>query len=269
MERQPHVAGQFYPASARKLKETIASLTPKRHDKITAIGCVLPHAGYIYSGSVAGATISRLNMPQTLFILGPNHTGIGSPFSIMTEGSWLTPLGKLNIDSGLAKAVLNGCQLLKENSIAHSEEHSIEVELPFFQYFREDIKIVPITILSGNINQLNELGDALARGIDSCAAKEKVLVAASSDMTHYEPLPDAERKDRQAIEAILALDELRLAKEVKRLDISMCGLAPVTVMLRAAKALGAKKGELIKYATSAEASGDASSVVGYAGIVIY
>jgi len=267
--REPFVAGQFYPGSAQELRSEIDHLVYKKAKKISAIGCMLPHAGYTYSGRVAAETISRLNIPDTLILLGPNHTGIGAPFSLMSEGAWHMPFGNVTIDSKLAKSLLKNSRLLKEDMQAHISEHSLEVELPFFQYFKPGIKIVPIVLSSGNIEDLKIMGGELADTINNSGLKEKFLIVASSDMTHYEPLSDAQKKDQEAIDAILELDEDKLMQRIRKLDITMCGYAPVVVMLKTAKALGAKNAELVKYQTSADATGDADSVVGYAGIIIY
>lgn len=267
--REPFVAGQFYPASSRELKINIDSLVDKNAKKVNAIGCMLPHAGYVYSGKVAAETVSRINIPDTIILLGPNHTGSGQPFSIMTEGVWNMPFANVSIDASFAKDILNNSCLLKEDTLAHTNEHSLEVELPFFQYFKENFKIVPIVISSGDNKELKKLGDELAAAIINSNAKDKVLIVASSDMTHYEPLIDAQKKDKEAIDAIIGLDEDKLMQRIRELDITMCGYAPAITMLKAAKALGAKKAELVKYQTSADATGDKGSVVGYAGVIIY
>lgn len=266
--REPFVAGQFYPASAQELRSEIGRLVDKKAKRISAIACMLPHAGYPYSGKVAAETISRLNIPDTLILLGPNHTGIGAPFSLMSEGLWRMPFGDVEIDSATAKSLLKNSKLLKEDMQAHISEHSLEVQLPFFQYFKPGIKIVPAVLSSGNTEDLKKLGEELADTLINSGTRNNFLIVASSDMTHYEPLPDAQKKDKQAIDAILELDEDRLMQRVRKLDITMCGYAPAVVMLKTAKALGAQVAELVKYQTSADATGDADSVVGYAGIII-
>ena len=230
------------------------------------IGLVSPHAGYIYSGSVAAATIAKVKPKDTFIILGPNHTGRGKPFSIMTEGVWQTPLGEVVIDSRLAKQILDGSAYLEEDYSAHQYEHSIEVQLPFLKYFKKDFRLVPI-VLSYAIGSIyKEIGSAIARAIKDLSGE--VVIIASSDMTHYESHESARRKDNSAIEAILALDEDELLKSVEELKISMCGYAPVTSLITAAKELGAKGAELVSYQTSGDTTGDYSSVVGYAGIII-
>lgn len=267
--RKPAVSGQFYPSSAKDLNSMIASFIDKGARKNDVIGCVLPHAGYVYSGKVAVATISRVNIKDTVVLLGPNHTGLGADFSIMPQGTWQTPLGNVEIDSGLANSFLSKSGYLKADAIAHLDEHSLEVELPILQYFRRDFRIVPIAIKIGNLSLLDEIAQSLAGVINENDLKNSVIFIASSDLTHYEPQKNAEKKDTLAIEAITSLDEQKLELAIKEFNISMCGFAPVAVLIIAAKILGAKTGELIKYQTSGDASGDTSSVVGYAGITIY
>ncbi|MDD4979942.1 MAG: AmmeMemoRadiSam system protein B [Candidatus Omnitrophica bacterium] len=267
--RPPAVAGQFYPSSPKELKEQIASLIDKKAAKSDAIGCILPHAGYMYSGAVAARTISHIHIRKKVILLGPNHTGYGAKFSIVSEGSWQTPLGEVKIDSGLAKEILRHSQYLEEDPLAHAYEHSLEVELPFLQYFRNDLEIVPIILLSDEVETLKKIGSEIADTITGLKLKDLPLLAASSDMTHYEPQEEAQKKDSQAIEAILELDEDKLMHTLRRLNISMCGYAPVITMISAAKRLGARKAKLIQYQTSGDITQDKTSVVGYAGIILY
>ncbi len=266
MIRKPVVSGQFYPSSPDELKEMIKGLVGEEVEQVEAIGLVSPHAGYIYSGAVSGAAISRVKFKDTFIILGPNHTGAGAPFALMKEGIWETPLGRMEIDSGLAQKLLDESNYLTDDSPAHQYEHSIEVQLPFLQYFKADIKIVPIILSYAPGAVFKEIGKSIASAIKR-SGKEVVIIA-SSDMTHYEPQESAEKKDKRAIEAILNLDEDELLRRVDALGISMCGYAPVTSLISAARELGAKGAELVKYQTSGDASGDYSSVVGYAGIII-
>lgn len=267
--RPPAVAGQFYSSSSLGLKNQIESLIDKKAPKLDVIACVLPHAGYMYSGFVAGQTVSRINIKDKIILLGPNHTGYGVPFSITTEGTWQTPLGEIKIDSTLAKQILNHSKYLEEDSLAHVYEHSLEVELPFLQYFKTNFEIVPIIVSSDEIGILKEIGKSVADAIKESNTKDSVMIVASSDMTHYEAREQAMKKDREAIQAILDLNEDRLMERVRKLNISMCGYAPVVAMLSAAKLLDAKQAKLIKYQTSGDITGDNDSVVGYAGIIIY
>ncbi len=267
--RKPVVAGKFYPHDAKDInKEIDAFLEDNKGPKLEAIGCVLPHAGYLYSGKVAAVTLSQINIPDRIILLGPNHTGNGSAYSIMTDGLWETPLGQVGIDRELAQLILRSSNHLEDDSLAHLEEHSLEVELPMLQYFKNDFKIVPIAFMSEEPNILKQIGKDIASVIRDFDYKGKVLLLASSDMTHYEPAEEAKVKDKEAIEAILELDEDKLMRRIKHFNISMCGYAPVTVMLSATKALGAKSGRLTMYQTSGDITGDKTSVVGYAGIIV-
>jgi AmmeMemoRadiSam system protein B len=264
--RNPVVAGQFYPAAAPALRAMISTMVDERAEKAEVIGLVSPHAGYAYSGLVAGAVISRIKPGDTFIVMGPNHTGAGKPFSIMIRDNWRTPLGDVRIDIELANRLLKSSKYLEEDENAHASEHSIEVQLPFLQYFKPDIKLVPIVLSYAVIDVYRDIGKTIARAVRE--SRNKVVILASSDMTHYEPQSSAQRKDAEAIEAIVALDENMLMDRISESGISMCGYAPVTALIVAAKILGATKGELVKYQTSGDTGGDKTSVVGYAGIII-
>ena len=269
MVRNPVVAGRFYPGSRESLaKEVSRLISPSAEKKEDAIGVISPHAGYAYSGSVAGVTLSSIGSKPTYVIMGPNHTGLGSPFSLSTSDSWATPLGIVKINKTLAGRILKNCPEIVEDEFAHTGEHSIEVQLPILQALQNEFTIVPIVISSGSIEQYRKIGQAIAKSIKELKLEKDVAIIASSDMTHYESQDSARAKDFEAIDAILKLDEEALVERVGRLDITMCGCAPAAIMIVAAKALGAKKTKLVKYQTSADVSGDYSSVVGYAGIII-
>jgi|ERR1700722_7443683 MEMO1 family protein len=267
--RNPAVAGRFYPGRADELLRDVrgyisAADIPNETDRIAAVGCVAPHAGYIYSGGVAGAVYSHIDIPARCVILCPNHTGRGRPLAIMADSIWRTPLGEVAPDTATASALLDRFPGLQEDSTAHLSEHAIEVQLPFLQTLQPELKIVPIAIGTQDFDVLQGLGAALAKVV----AAQEILIVASSDMNHYEPEAITRIKDRQAIDCVLALDPRGLWEIVRREDISMCGLGPTVVMLTAAKLLGATTASLVKYATSGEVSGDYESVVGYAGIIV-
>ena len=266
--RIPAVAGRFYPTRPDELLRDLHHYAPanqtKSADRISAIGCVAPHAGYVYSGSVAGAVYSRTNIPARCVILCPNHTGKGRPLSIMANTTWQTPLGEVAPDSATATRLIERFPRLQEDSAAHRPEHAIEVQLPFLQTLQPQLKIVPIAIGTRDFDVLRGLGEALADVIRG----GETLIIASSDMNHYESDAITRVKDRKAIDRVLALDAQGLWDVVMREDISMCGFGPAIVMLTAAKLLGATSATLVKYATSGEVSGDYDSVVGYAGIVV-
>ena len=263
--REPAVAGRFYPANPERLRADIESYLSSGRET-PAMACMVPHAGYMYSGQVAGAVFSRLEIPASCIVLGPNHTGRGHPLAIMKEGAWRTPLGEMPIDSHLAETLMREFPSLSEDSAAHRSEHSIEVEIPFLQVCRPAVKFVPIAIGTGQLVLLEQLGQALAEVLKK--RKDPALIVASSDMNHYEDDATTRVKDRKAIEKILALDAPGLYQTVMNESISMCGFGPAVAMLTAARGLGALKAELAQYATSADVSGDHKVTVGYAGIII-
>jgi AmmeMemoRadiSam system protein B len=268
--RHPAVAGRFYPRNPDDLRAEASSYLSQpsaaNQAPLRAIGCIAPHAGYMYSGHVAGAVFARVEIPQRCIVLGPNHTGMGRALAIMSEGGWHTPLGEVSIDTELALALKQSFPALQEDSAAHRAEHAIEVELPFLQLRQPKLKFVPIALGTGQFEPLEQLGKALADVI--ATQKDPVLIVASSDMNHYESDAITRAKDHRAIERILTLDPRGLYDVVTQQAISMCGLGPSVAMLTAARQLGAKSAELVKYATSGDISGDRDLVVGYAGVVI-
>ncbi|RJQ48250.1 MAG: AmmeMemoRadiSam system protein B [Nitrospiraceae bacterium] len=267
MKRKPAVAGQFYPSSPAKLNEQVKGYTQEHAVKKHAIGIVSPHAGLMYSGAVAGAVFSKIRFPHTFILIGPNHTGMGSPVSVFTSGSWQMPTGELQINEDIALRITENCEVAEADALAHMMEHSLEVQLPFILYHSSEVRIVPIIIMSESLEVCRSVGRSIAHAAKSSSVS--VTIAASSDMSHYVTDSIAHSKDQKAIDKVLALDPEGLYDTVKKEGISMCGFMPVTTMLFAAKELGAKKAELVKYMTSGEVSGDHDSVVGYAGMVIY
>jgi hypothetical protein len=264
--RMPAVAGQFYPANADTLRRALESYTSVNGEKLNAIGAVAPHAGYMYSGHVAGAVYGRLHLPDRYVILCPNHTGHGEPLAIMSEGSWMTPLGEVQIDSDLARRIMSSMPMLRDDIEAQRHEHGLEVQLPFLQMLVKSFEFVPITVGTSRYEHLVALGDAIARAIESRG--DHVMIIASSDMNHYETDSTTRVKDRKAIDRVLALDPAGLYDVVLKERVTMCGFGPTIAMITAAQALGAKSAELIRYATSGDVSGDRDAVVGYAGIVV-
>jgi len=268
--RHPAVAGRFYPRDAEGLREEVNSYLsqggPTVQASATAIGCIAPHAGYIYSGHVAGAVFARITIPQRCIVMCPNHTGVGRALAIMSEGEWETPLGNVPIDSELAASLKERFPGLQEDASAHRGEHAVEVELPFLLARQPKLSFVPIALGTTRLDVLEQLGLAIADVIS--ATKSPVLIVASSDMNHYESDAVTRAKDHWAIERILTLDARGLHEVVGQQNISMCGVGPAVAMLTAAKKLRAKSAELVKYATSGDVSGDRDMVVGYAGVVV-
>ena len=276
--RGPTQAGAFYPDDPRSLKAEIErcflhKYGPGKIPEVTSdapsslIGLVSPHAGYIYSGPVAAHSYSALSIegtPECVVILGPNHTGMGSGISIMKEGKWATPLGELTIDSEVADEICKNFEMIDVDEKAHLYEHSIEVQLPFLQYlYSERLLFVPICMMMQDLNTSKELGEAIAKSI----VDKNSVVIASSDMTHYEEGKIAEEKDKEAINAIVKLDEAELFRVIESTMISMCGYGPVISAITCVKKLEANKAELLSYNTSGDMTGDHSSVVGYASLV--
>ena len=273
--RSPAVAGRFYPSRADELWHDIRYYTSWPAESvapatISAVGCVTPHAGYIYSGGVAGAVYARMEIPEHCVVLCPNHTGKGVPLAVMAHTTWQTPLGDVVADADLAADLLHRFPALQEDSAAHRAEHAIEVQLPFLQARQPKLKIVPIVLGMRDFDVLRELGEALAVVISDHEERlgTKILIVASSDMNHYEPHAITRVKDHKAIERVLAMDARALWEVVRKENISMCGLGPTIVMLTAAKLLGATSATLVKYATSGDVSGDYEAVVGYAGMIV-
>jgi MEMO1 family protein len=277
-KRAPAVAGMFYPDNPTELRNLIdesfrdrrygPGKSPPSDHKRRIYGVVSPHAGYFYSGTVAAngfLEISSLDFKDVV-IVGPNHYGIGNGVALMREGVWETPLGEVEINSQLAEEIASRSALTDFSDTSHSKDHCLEVQIPFLQFIRKEIRIVPIILIKQDIDTAFDLGKAIAdtvieRGIDS------TLLIASSDFTHYEPNEEAHRKDGELIKAILALDVYKFYSVLERLDVSACGYGAIASIMVAAKSLGAKKGELLRYATSGDVTGDKSAVVGYSSIV--
>ncbi len=264
--RQPAVANQFYDGDPARLGYELGKLIGPVKGAQPALAIISPHAGYIYSGRVAGKAYSKVVVPKTAVVLGPNHTGLGAAAAIMTEGTWAMPLGNVPVNKELAATILNNSRFLMNDVQAHLHEHSLEVQIPFLQYRQPQLQIVPICLSHISYEACEDIGVSIANGIQSHG--EDVLIVASTDMTHYEPQEQAEAKDRLAIERILGLDPKGLYKTVLSYGISMCGIMPTTVALIAALALGATEADLVAYATSGDVTGDYASVVGYASFVI-
>jgi AmmeMemoRadiSam system protein B len=268
--RPAAVAGRFYPADPDDLRAEarafLVQTSSANQAPLRALGCIAPHAGYVYSGHVAGAVFARVEVPKRCIVMCPNHTGMGRALAIMSEGAWQTPLGEVPIDAELAGALKQKFPALQEDSAAHRAEHAAEVELPFLLLRQPELKFVPIALGTGQFEVLEQLGRALADVI--AARNDSVLIVASSDMNHYESDAVTRVKDHRAIERILTLDPRGLFDVVTQQNISMCGFGPAVAMLTAARQLGAKSAELVKYATSGDISGDRDMVVGYAGVVV-
>jgi MEMO1 family protein len=230
-----------------------------------AAACLVPHAGYLYSGRVAGAVFARMVLPRKILILGVRHFPRGEALAIISNGAWRTPLGNVPIDEELAQEIRTECPLLREDHVAHSTEHSLEVQLPFLQVLAPGLTFVPVALGTVRYEELVALGEAIAGVLTT--RQEQMLLLTTSDLNHYEDDATTRVKDGKAIEQLLAIDARGLYDTCRSEEISMCGLGPAVVMLTALARLGVKNAELVRYATSADVSGDRSAVVGYAGMI--
>lgn len=266
MLRLPAVSGRFYPSDPSELAAQVRGFAKagSKEPAKTVLACLVPHAGYMYSGHVAGAVYGSIALPPKIIVLGVRHSPRGQPAAILTEGAWRTPLGDALIDSKLAVEIRQSCPLLREDAVAHSGEHSLEVQLPFLQVLDPGFAFVPIALGTIHFESLVKIGEGI--GLTLRESQERVLLLTTSDLNHYEDDQTTRRKDRLAIEQLLALDARGLYDVCSREDISMCGLGPAVAMLTALHTAGAKKAEVVKYATSADVSGDTATVVGYVGM---
>jgi len=288
--RKAVVAGQFYSETEKVLRQQIedcfldergfGTVPVLKKVRSTLTGLVVPHAGFVYSGAIASHAYGRLaeqGFAETFVILGPNHTGIGSGVSVMTEGAWKTPLGTVDLDESVAQSLATS--IIDRDASAHTYEHSIEVQLPFLQYIAQGRKFefVPVCMMMQDYETVQDVGDILAKTVQN--SKKKIVFIASSDFSHagfnYHNRPPqgtrideyATRQDALAIKDIIALDPKQLIETVEKYNITMCGYGPVAAMLFAAKKLGASTAELLKYGTSYEVHPD-SSCVGYGAIIV-
>lgn len=269
MLRLPAVSGRFYPGNPVELASTVRRMSAPRNsaasERISATACLVPHAGYMYSGAVAGEVFGRIALPKKILILGVRHFPRGESVAILSSGAWRTPLGDAPIDADLAMALRDACPLLREDAVAHSQEHSLEVQIPFLQVLAPGFSFVPMALGTVRFEDLVRVGEGVARVL--MAMQEHVLLLATSDLNHYEDDAPTRVKDAKAVEKLLKLDARGLFDVCRTEKISMCGLGPAVATITALRAMGVTGGKLVRYATSADVSGDTSSVVGYAGIV--
>ncbi|WP_029898386.1 AmmeMemoRadiSam system protein B [Desulfohalovibrio reitneri] len=268
MNRRPIVAGQFYPADVQGLERLVLECArgAGEPDAEPTMLAMTPHAGYVFSGPVAGKTIAQANLPDTIVLLGPNHTGMGSPMAVWPEGTWELPGGGVEVDAELAAYLIDKVDGFESDSRAHEREHSLEVVLPFLRHFNNNVRVVPVAVAERDPRRLLRAGEQLAEALRGSGRDAAMVV--SSDMSHQLPQEEAKRRDSLAIDKILEFDPEGLYRTVAENDITMCGVLPMTLAMRAARELGAENARLVEYRTSAEASGDYSHVVGYAGVIL-
>ena len=273
--REPAVSGIFYPKDPNELDSNLQSLfkdpnfgpgkLPPSNSNERIYGMVCPHAGYMYSGAVAANGYYEVSSSkfESAIIIGPNHYGLGSDIALMNNGSWKTPLGEISIDTELSHEIYQNCKIVNVDELAHSRDHCIEVQLPFLQYIREEFKIVPIIL----VNQDKNTCLKLSNGIYEVIKDKNFLLIASSDLTHYESNSQAHEKDNLLISSILSLDIEAFYSVLFSFNVTACGYGAIATVMEISKKLGAKKGKLLKYATSGDIAGDTKSVVGYSSIL--
>ncbi|NOZ63671.1 MAG: AmmeMemoRadiSam system protein B [Caldiserica bacterium] len=266
MLRQAKFAGDFYPSDIFTLQDSIGNLLLKGAPRQRVKGAIVPHAGYLFAGKVYAAVYSRIEVPSKVVLLGPNHKGEGPLSSIWDKGAWETPLGKVKVDEDIADALLSYSRFLEVDRRSHEEEYSLEVQLPFLQYINPQVEIVPILLSPSDYEVYQDMADALSNVGKEWG--ENILFLATTDFTKYQSQEEAEQNDRLNLEIFAHLDDLLLLERMGNNQIDMCGYVPVIVNILACKALGAKRGEILSYSTSGEATGYYEEVVGYGGIVI-
>lgn len=266
MERKPAVAGQFYPGTREALESEVEKYLKCASAPVKALAAIAPHAGYVYSGGVAGQVFASVEVPKRCIVLCPNHTGMGANAAVWSKGSWRIPTGVIRVDEALASKLLSSSDDLKDDPTAHLAEHSLEVELPFMLARQPELSIVPIALSRVGMEAIGRIGKAIADTIRSEGGD--VLIVASTDMNHYESDARTREKDELAIEKVLALDPDGLVRTCASEGISMCGVIPTAITIAACRELGAKEATLVAHATSGDVSGDRDAVVGYAGFII-
>jgi len=272
--RTPAVAGMFYPGEKNELKQSIRESflhkfgpgkIPPSELRKKIYGIICPHAGYMYSGPIACQSFYAISsdLPEAFIVVGPNHWGIGSNAATMKDSKWQTPLGEVEVDTEIAEQIAAMTEFVEIDSFSHSREHSLEVQIPILQEMSSNFKIIPIVLIDQGKEMALKLGSAIA----SIAKKKKIMIIGSSDFTHYEPNEFAHKQDMALIEPILKLDVDRFYEILNERNVSACGYGAIATTMVACKEMGAKKGELLKYATSGDITGDISSVVGYGSII--
>ncbi len=272
--RTPAVAGMFYPGEKNELKESIHQCflhsfgpgkLPPTEEKKKIYGVICPHAGYMYSGPIACHSFYSISSesPELFIIIGPNHWGVGCNVAAMKDCSWETPLGQVEVDSDAASELSKISNIVDLDFFSHTKEHSLEVQVPMLQEVYSKFKILPIILIDQEKNAAEEIGEAVA----TISKQKNSMIIGSSDFTHYEPNEFAHEQDKALIEPILDLDVDQFYKVLYEKNVTACGYGAIASTMIACKKLGATKGELLKYATSGDVTGDTSSVVGYGSII--
>lgn len=266
MNRSPVVAGTFYPGSKTQWETEVRGYLGPPVQRQSAVLAMLPHAGYVYSGSIAGQTLAQLNLPETVLLLGPNHTGAGAPYALWASGRWNLPGAHLDVNESLARELLHHVPRIQADEQAHLREHSLEVLLPFLWVRSPEIQILPLAVADPDLDRLLQTAQAMSAVL--ARHNHPVLILVSSDMSHFLSADKAKAQDSMALQAIMDRDPRALHATVRARNISMCGVLPMTLGLEMANALGASQARIVAYGTSGDASGDYAKVVAYAGVIV-
>ena len=265
--RRPAVAGYFYPAQPEALRREVDALSAHAAVLRAARAVIVPHGSYARCGAVLGSTLGGVAIPRRCVILGPSHTTSWLPWSLLAAGTYRTPLGDVPVDEQIAEALRAQCPFLEGDAWSQEGEHAVEVVVPFLQHLGPaDLSIVPVVAGSDDPQQLRQLAEALARVV--AQSPERILLIASSDLSHFQPEQGALAQDRRLIELLCALEAEALIRHIQESGTAMCGYGAAAAVVGAARALGARRGVLTRYATSVDGGGDPDSVIGYAGVII-
>jgi len=275
MERFPAVAGYFYPENKNELNSLIKKVFESElgaagkideNFPVALNGVVCPHAGIIFSGGVASwayAVLSRIDPIDTFIIIGPNHRGLGAKVSLSSAETWITPLGKVEVDREVVDFFISASPIFTIDDRAHQYEHSCEIQVPFLQYFIPfPFKICPISLLDQSL----ETAKLIGRAIYELSQQKKIAIIASTDFTHYESDGVAREKDLVCIDNIVSLDEEEFFRCIHRNQVSICGPGGVGALIEFQKSRQAPRGILLCYATSGDINGQYDQVVGYAAL---
>ncbi len=264
MLRRSIYAGDWYPVERSEIERYMTADAPQ----CAARAIICPHAGWQYSGMVAGELFSMIQPAATYVLVGPNHRGIGADAGVYAAGEWETPLGGLKVNEFLAKSIIEHSHYARKDTVSHSQEHSLEVLLPFIKYTSPDAMIVPISLRNYTPEICKDLGMAIATAIAKNNFSAETVIVASTDMSHFLTATEAKNMDTMALDRIESFDPAGLLAVVKEQGISMCGSGPVAAVLWAAQELGAAAPELVRYTNSGAVTGDYDQVVSYAGFLI-
>lgn len=268
--RESVIAGSWYPGRPEVLKRDIqkyldqATVSPPKGD---IVGLIAPHAGYLYSGGVAAHAYKLLkDQPfDRVLVIAPSHRAYFQGASVYKAGGYRTPLGIVPLDRELVDSLLGQSALLDYVPHAHSQEHSLEIQLPFLQVVLDQFKLTPIVMGDQAFENCSQLAEVIA----AVCREKRVLLVASSDLSHFHPYEEAKNLDQQIVDRVAAYDAAGLSESLRKGYSEACGGGPMMTVMLAAQKMGATKAQVLRYANSGDVTGDHRSVVGYMAAVLY